>query len=71
VFINRRTTAVELFWIDRDGKPISYGGIPAGESKRQKTRPGAVWQIGVPDSGIALGYFEGGDRKSKAVIPKK
>lgn len=71
VFINRRKAAVELFWMDGNGKPKSYGMIAPGKNKWQQTRPGAVWQITDADSQKPLGHFEVGDRKSKAVIPKK
>jgi arylsulfatase A-like enzyme len=70
VFVNRRTESVELFWIDRDRKPIPYGEIPPGKTKRQQTRPGAIWQIGPADGGQAPGYFVVGDRRARAVIPQ-
>lgn len=71
IFINRRTTAVELYWMDQRGQPKSYGMISPGKNKRQQTRPGAVWQITDADSQKPLGHFAVGDRKSKAVIPRK
>ena len=70
VFINRRDSAVELFWVDRQGKPKSYGSIAAGKRKRQQTRPGAVWQIADGESTTPLGHFVVGDRPARAVIPK-
>ncbi|NNC90785.1 MAG: sulfatase-like hydrolase/transferase, partial [Akkermansiaceae bacterium] len=69
VFINRREKPVELFWMDRDGKPKSYGEIAAGARKRQSTRPGAVWQIADAD-GVVLGHFVGEDRSAQAVVPR-
>ena len=69
IFINRREKPVELFWMDRQGKPKSYGLIPAGKSKSQQTRPGAVWRISDPDGEIELGHFSVGDRRAKAVVP--
>jgi len=69
IFVNRRKRAVEVQWMDRQGKPKSYGMAAPGKTKRQQTRPGAVWRIVDADSGQALGYFRVGDRKSKAVIP--
>lgn len=71
VFINRRATDVELFWIAPKGKPVPYGVIPSGKTKKIQTRPGAVWQISAPDAGAAFGYFVVDDRKARAVIPKK
>lgn len=71
IFINNREAPVELSWMDREGKPQSYGQIEAGKRKRQQTRPGAVWMIGGTDDSKPLGYFKVGDRKSRALIPKK
>ncbi len=71
VFINRRNAAIELFWMDGKGDPKSYGTIAPGKNKWQQTRPGAVWQINDSESGKVLGHFAVGDRKSKAVIPRK
>ena len=71
VFINRTEQPVELFWMDRQGKPKSYGIIGVGKKREQSTRPGAVWQIAEPETGGALGHFIVGDRRAKAVIPAK
>ena len=68
VFINRSKATVKLYWMDRSGKPKPYGAIPAGERKRQQTRPGAVWQIN-DDADRPLGHFTVGDRTAQAVIP--
>lgn len=69
VFINRSRSAVLLHWMDRNGKPKPYGGIEAGERKRQQTRPGAVWLITDSDN-RPLGHFVIGDRKAQAPIPQ-
>ena len=69
VFINRSKSTVVLHWMDRSGKPKSYGGIEAGKRKRQQTRPGAVWLITDPDH-KPLGHFVVGDRKARAEIPR-
>ena len=69
-FVNRRTEAVELFWMDRQGSPRPYGLIAPGASKAQQTRPGAVWQITVPGQGQPLGHFTVGDRAARAVVPR-
>ena len=70
VFINRGGVDVELFWLDRQGEPKSYGLIGAGEKRRQQTRPGAVWQIAAPGGVPVLGHFVVDDRAARAVIPK-
>ncbi len=70
VFINRRKATVNLFWMDRQGKPKPYGGIAAGRRKRQSTRPGAVWLITDEDN-EPLGHFSVDDRSSRAVVPPR
>ncbi len=68
-FTNKQRSDVELFWMDRDGKPKSYGLIGAGKRKSQQTRPGAVWMIQDPKAGKPLGHFVVGDRTAQAMIP--
>jgi len=67
-FINHREDPVELFWMNLKGQPVSYGVIPAGKTKAQQTRPGAVWQTSTR-TGNSLGYFIVGDRSAQAMIP--
>ena len=69
-FVNRRNDSVELFWMSPQGEAKSYGMIASGKNKAQQTRPGAVWMLADGKSKKPLGYFEVGDRKAKAVIPK-
>lgn len=70
VFLNRSSETVKLHWINRQGQPKFYAEIPSGKIQRQKTRPGAVWQI-TDSSDKPLGHFRVGDRTSKAIIPGK
>lgn len=67
-FINSREENVELFWMTPDGGTKSYGLIAPASTKRQQTRPGAVWEI-RSEKGARLGSFVIGDRSAKAVIP--
>jgi len=67
-FVNSREQSVELLWMTPDGGAKSYGFIPPARTKRQQTRPGAVWEI-RSETGTRLGYFLIGDRMAKAVIP--
>tara|TARA_Y100001934_G_scaffold80097_1_gene99506 strand:- start:943 stop:2679 length:1737 start_codon:yes stop_codon:yes gene_type:complete len=70
-FLNRSRQKVELFWMDRNGKPKPYALIEPGGVKIQRTRPGAVWMIARADEkGEQMGYFTVGDRRSRAVVPK-
>ncbi|MDG1893768.1 MAG: sulfatase-like hydrolase/transferase [Fuerstiella sp.] len=68
-FVNKQEATVELFWMDRERQPKSYGLIPAGKVKRQQTRPGAVWMIATPWEEKRLGHFVVGDRAARAVVP--
>lgn len=70
IFVNKSDTDLELFWMDQKGKPKSYGLIAVGKSKRQQTRPGAVWQVTNAQTGAPIGHFQVGDRKARAVIKK-
>ena len=70
VFFNKGKHTVKLFWVDRQGKPAPYGDIAAGKRKRQRTRPGAVWQI-ADQADHPLGHFIVGDRSARAVIPDR
>ena len=67
-FINKKKADVKLFWISPEGNQKSYGVITPNQSKRQNTRPGAVWII-TDTQGNPHGHFEVGDRSARAVIP--
>jgi len=67
-FINRREQPVQLFWMDRQGRPKPYGEIAAGDRQRQQTRPGAVWLI-TDSNDKPLGHFVVDDRTAQAVVP--
>ncbi len=68
-FTNMQRAKVELFWMDGDGKPKSYGTIDPGARQTQSTRPGAVWMVQDASDHKPLGYFRIGDRTAQAVIP--
>ncbi|MEI6232218.1 MAG: sulfatase-like hydrolase/transferase [Planctomycetota bacterium] len=67
-FMNSREENVELFWMSPEGGEKSYGLISQAKTKRQQTRPGAVWEV-RSENGVRLGSFIVGDRTAKAVIP--
>jgi hypothetical protein len=69
VLLNKREDPVNLYWMDRQGEPKSYGSIAAGWRIHRSTRPGAVWFITDPGN-KPLGYFVVGDRSALAVIPE-
>ena len=69
VLLNQREDPVNLYWIDRQGEPKSYGSIAAGWRIHRSTRPGAVWFITGPGN-KPLGYFVVGDRSALAAIPE-
>lgn len=68
-FINKQRQTVELFWMDPEGQPKSYGSIAPGQTRAQQTRPGAVWSVCKTESDHKLGHFVIGDRTAQAVIP--
>ncbi|MEC9094657.1 MAG: DPP IV N-terminal domain-containing protein, partial [Planctomycetota bacterium] len=45
VFKNQRKSPVQLFWIDREGHPQSYGSLESQGSLRQQTFSGHVWLV--------------------------
>lgn len=69
IFVNGREVDVELFWIDRQGQPKSYGLVKAGKTRAQQTRPGAVWMIHAAEGSSSSGYFVVGDRAARAEVP--
>ena len=69
VFVNRSGKRVKLFWMNRQGQPKFYADIKPGTTRRQQTRPGAVWMI-ADEKSKPLGHFRVGDRTARAVIPK-
>ena len=68
-FANETGQDIQLFWSNRKGELVPYAGIAPGKSKRQQTRPGAVWVI-QDAKGTQFGYFSVGDRKARAVVTK-
>lgn len=67
-FVNAREQSVELLWMSPEGAARSYGHVEPAKTRRQQTRPGAVWEIRSAN-GTPLGHFVVGDRTAKAVIP--
>ena len=71
IFINRRQRPVQLFWMTLEGGRKHYATIEPGKTKRQQTRPGAVWQIAEATAAAKpLGFFRVDDRAAKAIVPK-
>jgi arylsulfatase A-like enzyme len=68
VFINHREHPAELFWLDRKGKPHSYGLIAPGARKNQQTRPGAIWQFENSETSTVIGHVIVGDRRARAEL---
>ena len=70
VFHNQSGQPARVFWIDKQGRPKSYGTLEAGWRKPYSTRPGAVWLIADSNEN-PLGYFVVGDRGAQAIIPSQ
>lgn len=56
-FKNQTSNALNLFWIDPGGKRISYGSLPPGESRPQRTYAHHVWAIHGEESEMEA-FFE-------------
>ncbi len=66
-FVNRLEQTVEIFWSDPDGRRVSYGPLPAGESRVQHTFAGHVWLI-CSVTGDVLAVFEAEPSASTAIV---
>src|SRR5205085_1669643 len=56
-FHNRTKREGEMFWLDREGKRVSYGRVAPGESAEQGTYAGHVWLlVDVPTNRPLLVY---------------
>jgi arylsulfatase A-like enzyme len=67
-FVNQSGARVRLFWISPSGERRHYADLLDDRPHPQQTRPGAVWLITRGDD-RPLGYFQIGDRSSKAIVP--
>jgi arylsulfatase A-like enzyme len=68
IILNHREHPIEIFWLDRQGKPKSYGELAAGASRYQQTRPGACWQFANSATGVVIGHIVIGDRRARVEI---
>lgn len=69
-FINRLDEDVELYWIDREGGHVRYGGLRAGAEREQHTFDGHVWLI-TSRTGEHLAIVEGAPLVQTVVIDGK
>ncbi len=69
-FVNKTNVIVELFWIDPEGRPRSYGTLPAGEQREQHTYAGHVWSI-MDEQRNFYGAFRADENALTAVISEK
>lgn len=66
-FDNRLDEDVDIYWIDRDGRHVRYGGVRAGTEREQPTYDGHVWLI-TSRTGEHLAVVEGGPQPRTVVI---
>jgi dipeptidyl aminopeptidase/acylaminoacyl peptidase len=59
-FINRLDVPVELFWVNQDGRRISYGSLPAGGERLQHTYVGHVWVVSAKEPGLSAAFAADG-----------
>ncbi|MEM6776872.1 MAG: DUF885 family protein [Planctomycetota bacterium] len=67
--INETPEAIELLWVDQRGRRHRYRRIEPGESYRQSTYAGHVWEA-VDDHGVFYGSVIAGHSEMTAVIRK-
>lgn len=56
-FENKTSGEVELFWLNSEGEPISYGKLAPGATREQHTYTGHVWSVSDA-AGTALGRYQ-------------
>ncbi|HEY3857305.1 MAG TPA: prolyl oligopeptidase family serine peptidase [Verrucomicrobiae bacterium] len=67
VFVNKLKADADLFWIDPDGKRVSYGSVPANGRLEISTYAGHVW-LAASRTGEMLAVFEAAAKPSVAAI---
>ena len=67
LFVNRRDTEVDLYWIDQSGEKRPYGSLKPGEERDQNTYTGHAWLVAAKN-GETLAVFVAEDRPAVASI---
>jgi dipeptidyl-peptidase 4 len=67
LFFNRTEQVVELFWLDGEGNPRSYGKLSPGERRAQHTFAGHVWLV-QDRQGRDMKVFEAEEEPLRAEI---
>ena len=68
-FINTRPKKVTLYWIDYDGKRVSYGEIdPAGGTQEQQTYVTHPWVVVDSETEVPIGVWNPQTWNSRAII---
>ncbi|WP_240488925.1 hypothetical protein [Labilithrix luteola] len=67
-FVNRRSHAVELVWIDFDGHARHYADISPAQAHSQATFAGHVWMVVAKEDGRRLGAVIAGTTPGRAEI---
>jgi dipeptidyl-peptidase 4 len=67
VFVNARNAPLELFWIDAEGRRVSYGALAAGQESVMQTFAGHVWLVADSKKGT-LGIFEAAEGGGRVVL---
>ena len=65
--VNRLKQAVDVFWVDGDGKRQPYGRLAAGETHEFHTYVGHVWLVAAKN-GDVLAVFEAEEKTGLGVI---
>ncbi|MEO9934968.1 DUF885 family protein [Rhodopirellula bahusiensis] len=55
-FVNKTEQALQLFWVDSEGKRVKYDSVAAGDSLIRTTFAGHVWEL-IGEDKTKFGYF--------------
>ncbi|KAK6538136.1 hypothetical protein TWF694_011018 [Orbilia ellipsospora] len=68
-FINNRTAPVHIYWLDTNGKRVSYGTVAGnGGTKEQGTYLTNPWIVTDEGTGKALAIYHPGPRDGRAIL---
>lgn len=69
-FRNQTQADVELFWINGEGRQVSYGKLAAGTSRSQHTFAGHIWRAWNESEQVDV-YFEAAEASQVAFINRQ
>ncbi|EPS36470.1 hypothetical protein H072_10039 [Dactylellina haptotyla CBS 200.50] len=68
-FINNRTSPVHLWWLDYEGRRVSYGSVGAnGDTKEMDTYVTHPWVVIDESTEEVLGIYHPGTRTGRVIL---